>query len=363
MKKKQFSIRLLFVFVVVLHTNIVAQQDSLRIKKIIRSTSISGKFFLKYGYDDVSELNKFTFKRGYLTIKSKLNDVLSVRFTQDITQDKEGSDAGNIEMRLKYLYLKIKMKKYSALKNSYFEVGLTSRPWIKFEQSVNHYRVQGKMLLERNKIINSADFGLSYTCLFGGKMDKAYQQNVSSAFPGKYGSLLAGIYNGGGYHSIERNKNKTFEGQLSIRPFHKRFPGFQFGYSWALGKGNTKENPDFAMNVFYGIYETHLLSILTQYYTGKGDYLGRYVDDNNKSFDSNGFSAYFEIKIPNTQFALFGRYDKFTLKQTSNKENETLLGGISYYFLKKSKVIVDIEKNEQYGKTKNYYEIALEIAF
>ena len=65
---------------------------------------ISGQWFLAYNYNNSSELSQFALKRGYFTVKTKMNDFLSARYTQDITLDKEGSDAGNVELRLKYLY-------------------------------------------------------------------------------------------------------------------------------------------------------------------------------------------------------------------------------------------------------------------
>ncbi len=102
-----------------------------------------------------------------------MNDVFSVRYTQDITLDKEGNDAGNVEIRLKYVYLKIKLDQFNLLKYSYLELGLVHRPWLDFEQNVNKYRVQGKMFLERYSIKNSADFGLFYTGLI------EYKQKLS----------------------------------------------------------------------------------------------------------------------------------------------------------------------------------------
>jgi hypothetical protein len=57
-----------------------------------------------------------------------------VRYTQDITLDEEGEDSGNIELRLKYLYLKAKMNSFLFFTNSYVELGVVHTPWIDFEQ-------------------------------------------------------------------------------------------------------------------------------------------------------------------------------------------------------------------------------------
>lgn len=91
--------------------------------------------------------------------------MISVRYTQDITNDSDGGDIGNVEMRLKYLYLMLKLKKIEALQNTYFEFGMVHRPWLDFEQELNAYRVQGKMFVDRYDITSSAGFGITYRFL------------------------------------------------------------------------------------------------------------------------------------------------------------------------------------------------------
>ena len=122
-----------------------AQDQSANPNSIIRNSTISGEWFLGFGYNDGTEISQVNLKRGYLTVKSRLNDIFSVRYTQDITTDSEGGDIGNVEMRLKYLYLEIDLKRNELLRNTYFELGLVHRPWIDFEQKLTGYRVQGKI--------------------------------------------------------------------------------------------------------------------------------------------------------------------------------------------------------------------------
>ena len=327
--------------------------------KLLAKTDISGQWFL--AYNNATDINQFALKRGYFTIKTKMDEVFSVRYTQDITLDKEGSDAGNVEIRLKYLYLKMKLDQINFLKDSYFEVGLVHRPWLDFEQSVNKYRVQGKMFLERYNIISSADFGLFYTGLIGGTISEEYLNKVKVKNPGKYGSFALGIHNGGGYHAIEQNNNKTIEGRLSLRPFHEIYPGLQFTYAFTYGKANTEDNlTDFIMNLMYVSSETEFGVFTGQYFIGQGDYEGKYVDENNKSYSNSGFSLFGELNIPKTNFSLFGRYDEFA-SENSDKQN-AYIGGIAYKFLK-SKVLFNIDSQKSGSETVNIYELALEIGF
>jgi hypothetical protein len=312
-------------------------------------------------YNNANDINQFALKRGYFTIKTKMNEIFSARYTQDITLDQEGGDAGNVEILIKYLYLKMKLDKFKFLTDSYIEAGLVHRPWIDFEQNVNHYRVQGKMFLERYSIISSADFGFYFTGLFGGKVCENYLNKVKVKNPGKYGSFAIGIHNGGGYHAFEQNNNKTIEGRLSLRPLTEFYPGLQLTYAFTYGKANTEDNlNDFIMNLIYISSETELGIFTGQYFTGKGDYKGKYVDDNNESYSNTGYSLFGELNIPNTNFSLLGRYDEFE-SEFSDKQN-TYIGGIAYKFLK-SKLLFNIDSQKIKGETTNIYELALEIGF
>ena len=327
---------------------------------INQNTEISGQWFL--AFNNASEINQFVLKRGYFTIKTKMNDIFSVRYTQDITLDKEGSDAGNVEIRLKYLYLKIKLDQFDLINNSHLELGLVHRPWLDFEQSINKYRVQGKMFLERYSIINSADFGIFYTGLIGGKVGKDYQSTVTNKNPGKYGSYSIGIHNGGGYHAIEQNNNKTLEGRFSLRPLYEIYPGLQLTYAFTYGKANIESNlSDFNMNLLYLSSETRLGSFTGTYYTGNGDYGGKYIDEQNNSLAHTGYSLFGELKIPDTKISIFGRLDDFVLDDNLEERN-TYIGGVSYSFLK-SKVLFNVDYQNNYDETIKIYEIALEIGF
>ncbi|HDP74648.1 MAG TPA: hypothetical protein ENN49_02030 [Bacteroidales bacterium] len=82
--------------------------------------------------------------------------------------------------------------------------------------------------LDDMKILTSADFGVTTSVLLGGKINEGYQKTVSNAYPGKFGSIAVGVFNGGGYHALEYNNYKTFQWRLTVRPLPERLPGFQF---------------------------------------------------------------------------------------------------------------------------------------
>ena len=352
-----------FLFLIGFCTVADAQNDTNSVKQIIRNTGISGNWFLAYTHQDYSEMSKFQLKRGYINIKKTINDRFLVRYTQDITIDKEGGDAGNVETRMKYLFIKMKVPKIKFITQSYFEVGLVHRPWLDYEQKINEFRVQGKMFIERHKIINSADFGISYIGLLGGEIDKDYQKKVSKAYPGKYGSFSFGVYNGGGYSAPENNQNKTLEGRLSLRPLPELLPGVQLSYAYAYGKANTVEdNADFKMNIVALSTESQYHTFYAQYYFGEGGYKNNFVTEDGISYQNNAYSVFGEFKIPKTSFSVFSRYDYFESDRPDFNFNTILGGGLAYRFLR-NKVVLHYEAADYHTHQTKTFELALEISF
>lgn len=349
-----------------LSNSIISAQDNekeITVNSIVRNTIISGQYFMAYNYDDKADLHQFLLKRGYFTINTRINDVFSIRYTQDITIDNEGGDAGNVELRLKYLYLRGKFDQIPFLRHSYIELGMVHRPWLEFEEHINQYRVQGTMFTERNSIINSADFGITYIGLLGGEINEEYRKNVNNHEAGKYGSFAIGVFNGGGYHAIEQNSNKTIETRISLRPFPDLIPGLQFSHGFAYGDANLADSiPIFRMNLFMLSSESRYHAFTFQYYTGKGDFSGKYIDEFSQSYDTEGYSVFGEFLIPKSKFAVFSRYDNFKIAESPVIENTTFIAGISYRFFK-NKLLIDYQKFKSPERTTNYYEFALEIAF
>ncbi len=374
MKKRFFGSILIIIIVLTAGGKVFSQDISeTSIKKMINNTGISGLYFMTYSYDNEAQLQKFSVKRGYFTLKTKINDIFSVRYTQDITLDKEGGDKGNVEIRLKYLYLKTNLDIIPFLKHTYIETGLVHRPWFDLEQHINQYRIQGKMFLDRNRLATSADFGIVYMGLIGGKINSEYRENVNPKEAGKYGSFAFGVYNGGGYHAIENNSNKIFESRLSIRPFPNFLPGLQLSHGFSYGSPNlTKNHLKFMMNVGMLSSESAYHKFTAQYTKAYGNFSGRYyfpesIENTNfkedDPYNSEGFSFFGELRHPRLGFALFARYDNFTLYREVTENTQTYIAGTAYRFIK-NKIVVDYQllDHPQRGNVQ-FFEIALEIGF
>lgn len=310
--------------------------------------------------------NQFLLKRSYFTLKKDLNEVLSVRYTMDLTLDTEGEDAGNVETRLKYLYLKVKPKIESKLfTGTFLEVGMVHTPWLDYEQKINTYRVQDNMFIERNKIINSADFGFMIGGNIGPKMDAEFLKKTNKAMPGKYLSYAFGIYNGGGYSGAEKNKNKLAEGRISVRPLANTLPQIQLSSSFLYGKANSESNPDLKQIHGFVTYSGEQLTLIAQAHSGVGDFRAKYTEVENPSVSlkNKGMSYFGEYKFGKSPWALWGRYDSFEVDDKQFADIQRYIGGITFKVNNYLRLIADYECNISKEVANHIYEVNFEISF
>ncbi len=327
---------------------------------------VSGVFYLAANYNTAPDINKFAFviRRAYLTVKANLTQNLSVRYTQDITIDNEGNDAGNVELRIKYAYLQYKFSDFLFFTNNRVRFGITQRPWIDYEEHINAYRVEGTMFMERSGLFNSSGFGISYEGYFGGKLPKSYIRRVNAHYPGKYGTFCIGIYNGGGYHNFENNLNKTIEARISVRPVPALLPGLQISYVGVYGKGNVDKSPDFIINSGYISYENRFLTVTAQYEKGLGNATGTYADTSFNALPHHGYSLYGELRIPKTSFSIYGRYDHFALQADKTTYSKRYLIGAGWRFFKQNKVVFTYQKGTIFNDPESQFiDLALDISF
>ena len=305
-----------------------------------KDLSFSGQWFLSYQNGEKKGIayNNFNLKRGYVTLQKKFSKNFSIRVTQDVSVDKEGDGMGDIEIRLKYGYLRYTFDSFGFLTKPFLEVGVVHRPWLDFEQSINTYRVHDKMFLENSGILSSADYGITFSSLLGGTMDDEYKTTVSNKYPGKYGSIAVGIYNGGGYHSIETNQNKFIETRISLRPLPEIIPGLQLSYLGGFGKGNIAEEPDFNFHSGYVSMQHQYFVLTANYFSGTGNEAGDLINSNGLALDSEGYSFFGELKYGD--YSLFGRYDFYEEDhETFKSNNDKLSLGFGFVLVKGVKLI------------------------
>ena len=319
-----------------------------------------------------TNFSRFAIKRGYLTVQKEFMPWFSARMTTDVTQVKdEAKDSngkvynnydGSIAVRIKYAYGQFNLPDIAFLTKPFIEVGVVHMPWLDYEEHVNWYRCQDTMFIERNDTFNSADIGVTFVSLLGGTMPEDYQKKVNKYYPGHYGSMSLGIYNGGGYHAAEKNENKVLEGRLTIRPLPDIIPGLQFSYFGTTGNGNKDTKPDWRTNLGFVSFEHEYVVLTGQYYWGKGNQKG--ADEN----DKDGYSFFAEVK-PHKKFSIIGRYDRFDPNtDADNDDNSRYIIGAAYHLDKQHKNMIvldyDTVNYEQSGKKDDKrVQLTLQVAF
>ena len=126
-----------------------------------------------------------------------------------------------MKVRLKYAYAKFHLPDWGVLTRPEVEVGMAHMPWLDFEEHINLYRMQDTMFMERNGLFNSADLGVTFLALLGGTLPDEYQKKVSKHYPGRWGSVSFGVYNGGGYHAAASVLHRGGE-IVGFFPFQRR---------------------------------------------------------------------------------------------------------------------------------------------
>lgn len=82
-----------------------------------------------------------------------------------------------------------------------------------------------------------------------------------------------GVYNGAGYHSIEKNGNKALEWRVSLRPLGWIHPNLQLTYFGVWGKGNVEQGnsiPTWHHHAVMVSYEHQYVVLTGQFMMGQG---------------------------------------------------------------------------------------------
>lgn len=306
---------------------------------------IDGVMFFSFEHDITGDSfhNQFTIKRGYVNFRHKLSDRLNARITQDVTIDREGDGLGDIELRLKYAYVEYDIPDFSFLNEPVVSAGVASRPWISFEQDVNDYRAQKSMFLDQNDFLPSADYGIAFETGLGESLDEPGLSSNDS----RYGSFGIGIYNGGGYSSIEENNNKVVEGRLSVRPAADFLPGFQVTTFGAIGKGNSPSNPDFNIYGAGITYESLRFNAVAQGFHSTDDIRFEGIISPNSPYDFQGWSVFGEFQ-PIKEYPIFltGRTEQMSDQDQQRWIVKESVMGIAWVFKDRSKIILNYSHRE-----------------
>jgi hypothetical protein len=152
---------------------------------------------------NVVNFNGFNVTRTYINVTGNISHLLGFRITPDIVRESgTGSTlSGSLTFRLKYGYAQLNLDDWMA-KGSWVRFGIQQTPWVDFEEGVYRYRFQGTIFADREGYLSSSDAGASFR----------------TAFPGNYGDVHVGIYNGETYARPEANDQKAIQIRGTVRP-------------------------------------------------------------------------------------------------------------------------------------------------
>jgi hypothetical protein len=147
--------------------------------------------------------SSFNVSRAYVNVTGSLNHRLAFRVTPDVARETgSGSSlSGSQTFRLKYAYGQFNLDDWTT-HGSWVRFGVQQTPYIDYTEGIYRYRFQGTVFAERIGLLTSSDPGLS----------------AHYNFPGNYGDLHAGFYNGEGYSKVETNNEKAVQVRASLRP-------------------------------------------------------------------------------------------------------------------------------------------------
>src|ERR1700682_5234502 len=147
--------------------------------------------------------SSFNVTRAYINVTGNLNHWLAFRITPDVARETStpASLSGSQLFRLKYAFAQFNLDDW-ATKGSWLRLGVQQTPYVDYTEGIYRYRFQGTIFPEREGFLSSADAG------FSGHYN----------FPGNYGDLHVGFYNGENYNKAETNNQKAVQIRGTVRP-------------------------------------------------------------------------------------------------------------------------------------------------
>jgi hypothetical protein len=286
------------------------------------SFKVGATIFADYTYTDepsATDTNgngynpsSFNVGRTYINITGKLSDVISFRITPDISKQSQSGDSlnGSYVFRLKYGFAQFDLGKALDSKGSWIRFGQSQTPWIDYDEGIYRYRFQSPTFADVEGFLSSSDLGLS------GHYN----------FPGDYGDVQLGYFNGEGYGHSETNNEKSFQIRVSLRPAPgvAGFQGFRINgfYDTDHYVSNNKK-------------ERYLVGATYQStYVNAGGYYLDAKDQKTSASPEVHAKGYTVWITPRTTFGLEGliRYDSLKPDNTVDARKKRLIAGVAYWF-------------------------------
>jgi hypothetical protein len=319
------------------------------------SVKVGGTIFTDFTYQDSPKiqdadknnvnLSSFNVSRAYINVTGNLNHYLAFRITPDITRETgTGSSLnGSLTFRLKYAYGQLNLDDWTT-HGSWVRLGIQQTPYVDYTEGIYRYRFQGTIFVDREGFLSSSDAGAS------GHWN----------FPGNYGDVHAGFYNGENYNHTETNNQKAFEVRASLRPLPLggTFKGLRltaFADQDAPSSHGKRER-----HIGQITFEHPLINLGGEYLQAKDKALATAAQ-----VEAKGWSVWATPKFGTSGWELLLRHDDLEPnKNVGSQKRKRNIAGIAYWFHPlqgvQSALLADYDSLERTGitpavpKTTNY---------
>ena len=310
------------------------------------SVKVGGVIFADYTYTESPEVkdadgntinpSAFNLTRAYINVTGNINHRIAFRVTPDIVRDTDNGSSllGSYAFRLKYAYGQFNLDDWTT-KGTWLRFGLQQTPWIDYEETIYRYRFQGPVFVDREGFLTSSDYA------FSGHYN----------FPGNYGDVHAGFYNGEGYNRIEPNNEKAFQVRASVRPFPlggNALKGLRFAvFADEDHYVQDAKRQRFIANV---TYEHALVNAGFDYLDAKDQTSAL---NNTPEVNGKGYSIWATPKLPDN-FEILLRHDDLKPNDATDQKRKRDIIGLAYWLPSRSGLTSTIMLDYDSLKQDNY---------
>ena len=304
------------------------------------SIRVGATIFANYNYQTEPKItdsdgnsvnrNSFDVARSYINVTGNLNHIIAFRVTPDILREANTASSlnGSLVFRIKYAYVQTNLDDWLT-RGSWARFGVHQTPYMEFIENIYRYRFQGTLLVERAGYMSSADAGVSF----------------HYNYPGNYGDVHVGVYNGEGYGRAEPNDQKGLLLRVTGRPFPTAAPVWRGlrGHFYYYGDHHVKDGVR-RRTIGTATYEHPSVVAGFEYIDARDQ---RSMLPGQTAVDSKGYSLWvtprtrygweglirYDHHVPNTSTALapFSTAGNFTTTLDSQRQNRAIVG-VAYWF-------------------------------
>jgi hypothetical protein len=257
--------------------------------------------------------SSFNVSRAYINVTGSLNHWIGFRITPDVSRETSTTPSlsGSQLFRLKYAYGQFNLDDWTT-HGSWVRLGVQQTPFVDYTEGIYRYRFQGTIFPERVGLMSSADAGLS------GHWN----------FPGNYGDVHAGFYNGENYNKAEVNNEKGFEVRGTVRPMPLGGPLFKgLRVTGFLIADHYVESAKRQREIGQITYEHPLVNAGFDVLRAKDQ-----TSVTKAQVDSKGWSFWVTPKFGTSGFEALIRHDNFVPNDKVNSQKQKRdIDGIAYW--------------------------------